>query len=171
MSMFRVGDFFLLEDLCTLALHWADRTFRGISWAFLTTEETDLSKQSATDNIVKLVRALYTQEQRHLYDAFKPSILAFLISGTHILKENAVFKDLLYEIPAFASDWAVTLTDNMTRPFSRPEHCAKCTASWSRRSNLNFSNWIKGRKVEAFCDKCYPFQPLEDWIGEDSGNT
>ncbi|KAI7775047.1 hypothetical protein LA080_007429 [Diaporthe eres] len=172
MSIWRVGDFFLLEGLCRLALDEADRTFRGVSWCFTATQETESSKQSATSNIVKLVRALYNQGPNDVRDAFRPTILAFLMSGVHILEKNKTFKDLIHEIPAFASDWAATLTDNMSSVGSKDRlgECAKCKAS-CYSGGVMLGKWIKEQKVEGFCGTCFPLQQLEDWVGEDSGNT
>lgn len=173
MSIWRVGDFFLLEGLCRLALDEADRTFRGVSWGFTATQETDSSKQSATSNIVKLVRALYNQGPNDVRDAFKPTILAFLMCGIHVLEKNKTFKDLIHEIPAFASDWAATLTDNMSSVGSndRSGECVKCKESTSYYSSVMLAKWIKGQNVETFCGACFPFQQLEDWIGEDGGTS
>lgn len=172
MSIWRVGDFFLLEDLCKLALDEADRTFRGLSWMFTPWATAEFSKQSATSNIVKVIRALYNQGRSDVCDAFKHTILAFLVSGFHVLKKNPTFQDLLYEIPAFASDWALMLTDNMTLITStnHPEECAKCSSP-RHRSIAMRTNWVQGQKVEGFCGTCFPIQQLEDWVGEDSGNT
>lgn len=170
MSIWRMGDFFLLEELCKFALDEMDRTLRRVSWS-LTTNSTESAKQSATSNIVKLVRALYKQGRSNFGDAFKPTILAFLISGIHILEKNDPFTDLLCEIPAFASDWAVILTKNMTVIGStyRPDKCTKCMKQG--HAGVMLGKWIKEQKVEGFCGICFPLQQVEDWIGGDSGNT
>lgn len=170
MSIWRMGDFFLLEELCKFALDELDGTFRRVSWS-LTSNQTDSAKQSATIKIVKLVRALYKQDRSNVGDAFKPTIMAFLVSGIRILEKNKPFTDLLFEIPTFASDWAAILTDNMTNigVTYRPQSCAKCNQR--DHSNAALGKWTTGQKVEGFCGQCFPLQLLEDWIGGDSVNT
>lgn len=165
-----MGDFFLLEELCKFALNEIDGTFRRVSWS-LTTNSTDSAKQCATNNIIKLVRALYQQGRSNVADAFKPTILAFLISGIRILENNDPFIDLLCEIPAFASDWAVIITKNMTAVAStyRPDKCTKCKQQ-DRTGGVMLGKWIKEQKVEGFCGTCFPLRELGDWIGGDSGN-
>lgn len=171
-----MGDFFRLPDLCKLALDETDKTFRKVSWTFTAKNSAESAKQSATGNIDKLVRALYNQGRDDVRDAFRPTILALLISGIHILENNEAFKDLLYEIPEFASDWAVILTDNM--PFiTAPEcseKCTKCMRTFSyrpRAMSVKCVRWVKEREVEDFCITCYPLQQLEDWIGGDRGTS
>lgn len=172
MSIWKIGDFFRLSDLCQLALDETDATFRRVSWTLAAKNSAESAKESATGNIVKLVRVLYNQGRNDVRDAFKPTILAFLVSGIHILEKNKTFKDLLYEIPVFASDWAVTLTDNMpsiNAPESA-EKCTKCMRSMSYRPRaVSFKcvRWVKEQKVEGFCNTCYPLRQLEDWIGGD----
>lgn len=168
MSIWKLGDFFRLEDLCNLALDEADSTFRKASWGFITMPTTESAKQSAAINIAKLVRALYNQERGDVCAAFKPTILAFVFCGLKILEKNETFHSLLFNQPVFAIDWAATLTDNLTstRPRESYDKCAKCGNSSSYYQDYpKLAKWVKGQKAETFCTTCYPPQELEDWVG------
>lgn len=168
MSIWKLGDFFRLEDLCNLALDETDSTFRKASWGFITMPTTESAKQSAASNIAKLVRALYNQERGDVCAAFKPTILAFVFCGLNILEKNETFHGLLSDQPAFAIDWAATLTDNLTstRPIQSNDRCAKCGKEPPYYQEYpKHAKWVKGQKGETFCTKCFPHQELEDWVG------
>lgn len=162
MSIWKMGDFFLLQDLCKLALDEVDSTFRKLSLSFFSImPTTESAKKSAASKVAKLVRAVYRQERDDVRVAFKPTILAFIFCGLKIWEKNKTFNDLLFDEPAFAIDWAATLSNNMTtiRATGSRELCAKCAKQKS------LWKWIKGEKVETFCSTCFPSQGLEDWVG------
>lgn len=174
MSIWKLGDFFCLEDLCNLALDEADSTFRKASWGLSLKYPTESEKQSAACNVVKLVRALYNQARDDVFAAFKPIILAFLFCGLQILEKNETFHSLLSDQPIFAIDWAATLTDNLAsiRAMRSNEVCAKCVqVSPCYREYRRHAKWVKGQKVEIFCNNCFPHQNLEDWVGGDIENA
>lgn len=161
MSIWKMGDFFLLQDLCKLALDEVDSTFRKLSLTlFSIMPTTEWAKRSAASKVAKLVRAVYRQERDDVRVAFKPTILAFIFLGLQIWEKNKTFNDLLFDEPMFAIDWAATLSNNITSIRATGSRelcaCAKQKSNWK---------WVKGEKVETFCSTCFPPQGLEDWVG------
>jgi hypothetical protein len=168
-SVWRVGDFFLLQDLCKLALDGFKEQLRKASWEFSGMSRPEHLDESIK-NCVDFVRQLYQQGRSSIFEAFAPTTLSFLASVIHIFGESREFRNLLRDIPKFSTDWAVALTDSMAS-IKTPPHtsnkCAKCRKLGV--THLNRARWVKEQKVEHLCKKCFPFQRLRNWDGEGIG--
>ncbi|KAK2609668.1 hypothetical protein N8I77_003158 [Diaporthe amygdali] len=152
--IWKMGDFFSLEDLCKVAIEGRDAFFRSVS------------------DIIYLVKEVYKEERGDIRKAFIPPLLALLLSGLRFLAKTDEFKDLLRDMPAFALDWAMTLTNgigSVQMPKSCRQKCAKCN-KWGS-TGINHVKWIKQRKLKSLCPQCFPVQRLEDWVGESSEST
>lgn len=156
-SVWRVGKFFLLQDLCKLALDGFQNRLRQASWELAGTSSSE-HWEVPIKNCVGFVRELYQQERSDILDAFRPATLSFLISVIHIFGKSPEFKDLLREIPGFSSDWAVAITNCMASIKTPPncsDECAKCRKLGV--THLNRAKWFKEQKNEYLCEKCFPF--------------
>lgn len=168
MSIWKMGDFFRLDDLCKIGLDGRERYFHRTNWLFSARETTDASKNLQISYITHLIQALYKEENHNVREAFRAPLLAFLLGIMRFLAATEEFHDLLREIPQFASDWAVALTDTMgsiKMPSSTPARCFKCNKLSSTR--LDTIKWIRERRLHDYCSECFPVQNLEDWTRED----
>jgi hypothetical protein len=165
MSVWLLGDFFLLGDLCKVALDCFIAGLRKISWAL--SAESAPENEKLVHNCIKLVRRLYRKATHNVFEAFKPNTLSFLVSGIHLFAKSREFMDLLYEEPAFCSDWALAVTNSIGTtkvPPRSSDRCAKCKTLGHAR--LNHEKWFKEQEIEYFCEKCFLLQPLENWNGK-----
>lgn len=169
--IWKLGDFFCLDDLCKLALRGRDEYFRRYASAF---SASGIDHPLAPKNIrviVQTVQAVYSEERTDVNNEFRPPLLAFLLSCIHrSFFDDKVFKELLHELPEFSADWATALANSLgsnkvLRRFS--DKCKQCGASVSKLS-VNFAAWIKEHRAEFFCQDCFPLPRLEDWTGESS---
>lgn len=168
-SIWKMGDFFRLEDLCKIALDGRDWYFRRTSWYLSGAQET--SRKLHVSWIMHLIQALYKEDNYNVREAFRAPLLAFLLSIVRPLATNVEFHDLLREIPQFASDWAVALTDTMGSigmPHVDEDMCDKCGTVYP--VSLDTMEWMKVRNLEQYCSGCFPIHRLEDWT-RDTGRS
>lgn len=166
-----MGVFFRIEDLCKIGLEGREKYFRRTSWLFSAKETTDSCKKLQISYITHLVQALYKEENHSSREVFRAPLLAFLLTIIRVLAETEEFHGLLREIPEFASDWAVALTDTMgsvKMPGLSTDRCIKCAASSTR---LDTMKWIKEKRCQFYCPACFPVQHLEDWTSGGSENA
>lgn len=170
--MWKMGDFFCLDDLCKLALHQRDEYFRTMSSHHTTVEKPEALPQEKANSLAYLIRGVYQEKRSDVGKVFRPPLLAFLLPLIHTLSRMETFKDLLRELPELALDWAVALTGSIgsgNMPKRPSDTCSKCKKPSSK--SVNFAKWIKEHEVEIFCVECFPLQRLEDWTGEGSGSN
>lgn len=170
-AVWRVGDFFGLEDLGKLAIDAFNEELRKASWLFAV-KETLNDVSHSVDNCVHLISTLYEEKKGDSLEAFRATSLAFLISGIHIFAKSKAFKDLLLETPEFASDWAVAVMNSMASvkmPHISTNKCAKCKRL--SQTHLNRVKWIQEQVAEHLCRHCFPLECLEESDEEASQST
>lgn len=162
-AIFTLGIVFLAPDLSDLALDGFKEQLRKASWEFAGASSSK-DWDGSIKNCVDFVRALYKIRRRTtIFEAFGPTTLSFLVSSIHIFGESEEFKNLLREIPSFALDWAVALTNTMSSTKIPPHSSKKCTKCRKLRlSHINRSKWLKEQKIEHLCERCFPLQGLEN---------
>lgn len=161
-----MGDFFCLEDLRKVAIEGFNELSRQLTFMLSVMKITDSLALGQVRNIVQQVQTLY-KERSAIQELVKSRLLAILLSGIHLFAKTQEFQTLLCELPEFASDWAVALTNSvgsLSMPQSIPGLCDRCNG----RLPLGFDRvlWFKQRRLEVFCENCFPDQCLENWIGE-----
>lgn len=169
-SVWRVGDFFLLQDLCKLALDSFKDVLREASWE-LSIHSGPQSAQEFVREFVDFVPKLYQQGTGDLFAAFRPTTLSFLVSSIHIFSKSREFMNLLHDVPEFSSDWAVVLTNSMgfaKTPPASSNRCVNCQKlGWMY---LNRTKWFEKQETKYYCKQCYSLDHLEvqDGKGGDS---
>lgn len=162
MSIWKMGDFFRLEDLCKIGLDGRNRYFRRTSW-YLSANETR-SEQMHVGFTTHLIQALYKEENYNVREAFRAPLLAFLLGIVRFLAKTQKFHDSLREIPQFASDWAAALTDTMgfiQMPDVDVGRCHKCGMVDPIR--LDTMELMKAKTLVQYCSRCFPIHHLGDW--------
>lgn len=90
-AIWRVGDFFGIEDFCKLALDGFNEELRKASWLFAAKESLEDFNHSA-NNCVQLIQALYNQEKGDGFEASggskskRPSIFVGNVSRCNALR-------------------------------------------------------------------------------------
>lgn len=164
-SIWKMGDFFRLEDLCEISLDGLKRHFQRTSWLFSADTGTgNASKPLHISYITHLIQALYKEENHKVREFFRAPLLAFLLSVVRFLVATEEVHDALREIPQFASDWAVALMETMSSigmPHVDDGMCDMCRAMCP--VSLDTMEWMKVRDLEKYCSGCFPFHRLEVW--------
>lgn len=99
MSLWKVGDFFLLSDLCDLAMHELGTA----------TRDTAKIMCFAARKIIHAIRSIYSANHEGLKAAFRPHLFGVAMSRIDVMAQEEGFKSLLKDIPDFAADWALEL--------------------------------------------------------------
>ncbi|KAL1862894.1 hypothetical protein Daus18300_008224 [Diaporthe australafricana] len=167
-SIWKLGDFFCLEGLCKLALDGRAQRLREIS--FSVRSEVKPASREQLSIIIHMVRGVY-EGGTNVRNVFGPPLIAFLLDNVRSVAKTEAFENLLLDLPEFASEWAITLTNTVSSITKRDNpffvnKCAKCNELSTGRTNR--LKWFKERKVERLCEECFSIPPVEDWINGSS---
>lgn len=170
LSIWKLGDFFCLEGLCKIAFNRHAESLREISFPPRLREKPASREQLGI--IVHLVRALY-EGGSNVRNVFGPPLMAFLLDSVYFVAKTEAFEHLLLDLPEFASEWVLTFTGtvgSIKEPVNPSAYkCARCNGLPPGR--INRLKWLKERKVEYLCEKCFSVPPVENWINESSNKS
>lgn len=171
--IWKLGDFFCLEDLCKLALRERDEYFRKRASFFSATETDQLLAPKTVTILVHLVQTVYKEEWSDVQKVFRPPVVAFLLSCVHcLLPDMKEFEDLLREVPEFALDWAMAVTNTLgskKMPKRTSNKCKKCGELGA--TSFDLAKWLTKQCPDFYCEDCFPLPRLENWKGEGSKKT
>ncbi|KAI3392434.1 hypothetical protein diail_5713 [Diaporthe ilicicola] len=180
-SIWRLGDFFCLKDLCAIALDKYRRALRLLSWWLSSKTSSDSLRRQQTRQMIQLIQTLYKQKGARIPKALASPLFALILANIQVLGKNEEFTKLLVHLPEFASDWAVAFTKTMSSSLRPEDHCLngsnrrffgrcnECNLMSDRCTSRHAPK--RGEMVQLLCGYCFSAQQLVEWTrGSSSDN-
>lgn len=174
-SIWRLGDFFGLSELCDLAIQ--NLQLKTCLHARTVPSPDPEGLKADISFFVDSILLIYKSNNKVLTDAFRPHIFGAAISRINLLAPDDKFNQMLDELPDFASDWAkemmaganlrmsAMIIANRAKPAPHKDHrgntynarmCAKCNKEVQpAHAQLNFVAWFETSVLQYLCEACF----------------
>lgn len=164
--IWKTADFFCLEELKTIAVD-KFTNYNNIFLPAISLNGPTISTK-VTQHLVNCARLIWTETREDLRAIFGSIVLGTLLGGICYFYKTEEFKNLIKEVPDFASQWALSLTavvGSAGAPEKRAKQCAKChKASAVEGGCIDVLGWMKeGGSLKTFCTTCIPLPNVQEW--------